>query len=96
MGSLAFGVMAVLWAVLQFFAILGIGGIDRDNGPALLLFIAGAIVFAVAFTIQQRSQTGRPWCEPDSVVQGHAIWHLLTAAVTVILFFYLRTEIGAR
>jgi hypothetical protein len=25
-----------------------------------------------------------------------AIWHLLTAATTVILFFYLATEIGAR
>jgi predicted membrane channel-forming protein YqfA (hemolysin III family) len=96
MGSLAFGAMAVICAVLQFFAILGIGGIDRDNGPALLLFIAGAIVFGVAFLIQQRSDTDKPWCQPDDVVQGHAIWHLLTAAVTVILFFYLRTEIGAR
>jgi hypothetical protein len=55
MGALSFGAMAVLWAVLQFFAILGIGGIDRDNGPALLLFIAGLIVFGVAFLIQQRS-----------------------------------------
>jgi Ceramidase len=96
MGALAFGSMAVLWALLQFFAILGIGGIDRENGPALLLFIAGAIVFGVAFLIQQRSATGKPWCQPESVVQGHAIWHLLTAATTVILFFYLRTEIGAR
>jgi hypothetical protein len=96
MGALAFGSMAVLWALLQFFAILGIGGIDRENGPALLLFIAGAIVFGVAFLIQQRSGTGKPWCQPESVVQGHAIWHLLTAATTVILFFYLRTEIGAR
>jgi hypothetical protein len=96
MGALSFGAMAVLWAALQFFAILGIGGIDRDNGPALLLFIAGVFVFACAFLIQQRSDTNKPWCQPDDVVQGHAIWHLLTAAVTVILFFYLRTEIGAR
>jgi len=96
MGALAFGSMAVLWALLQFFAILGIGGIDRDNGPAVLLFIAGAIVFAMAFLIQQRSGTHKPWCQPEAVVQGHAIWHLLTAATTVILLFYLRTEIGAR
>jgi hypothetical protein len=53
-------------------------------------------VFGVAFLIQQRSDTGKPWCEPDSVVQGHALWHLLTAATTVILFFYLGTEIGPR
>ena len=96
MGSFCFGAMAVLWVLLQFLAILGIGGIDRDNGPALLLFIAGALVFGVAFLIQQRSDTDKPWCQPNDVVQGHAIWHLLTAAVTVILFFYLRTEIGAR
>jgi hypothetical protein len=96
MGALAFGSMAVLWALLQFFAILGIGGIDRDNGPAVLLFIAGAIVFGIAFLIQQRSDTHKPWCQPESIVQGHAIWHLLTAATTVILFFYLATEIGAR
>jgi hypothetical protein len=96
MGALAFGSMAVLWALLQFFAILGIGGIDRDNGPAILLFIAGAIVFGIAFLIQQRSDTHKPWCQPESIVQGHAIWHLLTAATTVILFFYLGTEIGAR
>jgi len=96
MGSFCFGAMAVLWVVLQFFAILGIGGIDRDNGPALLLFIAAAIMFGVTFLIQQRSDTNKPWCQPDDIVQGHAIWHLLTAAVTVVLFFYLRTEIGAR
>jgi hypothetical protein len=86
----------VLWAVLQVFAIFGIGGIDRDNGSAILLFVAGAFVFAVAFLIQQRSNTGKPWCQEESIVQGHAIWHLLTAATTVILFFYLGTEIGPR
>jgi len=95
-GSLAFGAMAIVWVVLQVFAIPGIGGIDRDNGTAILLLLAAAIVFAVAFLIQQRSQTGRPWWQPDTLVQGHALWHLLTAATTVILFFYLRTEIGPR
>lgn len=25
------------------------------------------------------SRTGRPWCRPDGVVQGHAVWHVLTA-----------------
>jgi hypothetical protein len=45
---------------------------------------------------EQRSDTDKPWCQPNDVVQGHAIWHLLTAAVTVILFVCLRTEIGAR
>jgi hypothetical protein len=25
-------------------------------------------------------RTGSPWCDPDSLLQGHAGWHLLTAA----------------
>jgi hypothetical protein len=25
-------------------------------------------------------RTASPWCNPDSLIQGHAAWHLLTAA----------------
>jgi hypothetical protein len=25
-------------------------------------------------------RTGSPWCDPDSLLQGHAAWHLLAAA----------------
>jgi hypothetical protein len=25
-------------------------------------------------------RTASPWCDPDSLLQGHAAWHLLTAA----------------
>lgn len=41
-------------------------------GPILLL--AGAfLVFAL-------SRTDGPWCLPDSAAQGHAVWHVLSAA----------------
>src|SRR5207253_1750779 len=30
------------------------------------------------------SRTGRPFCRPDSLFQGHAAWHLLTAAAVVL------------
>ena len=41
-------------------------------GPVALLS-AGALVHA-------RSRTGCPWCRPHSRLQGHALWHLLSAA----------------
>jgi hypothetical protein len=25
-------------------------------------------------------RTASPWCDPDSLLQGHAVWHLLAAA----------------
>jgi predicted membrane channel-forming protein YqfA (hemolysin III family) len=95
-GSLCFGALALVWLALQFAVLAGGGSIQRDLGDGLLLLIAAALVFASAFMIQRKSQTGGPWCEPDTWLQGHAVWHLLTAATTVILFFYLGTELGPR
>jgi hypothetical protein len=41
-------------------------------GPIALLGV-GALVHA-------RSRTGCRWCRPHSILQGHALWHLLSAA----------------
>jgi hypothetical protein len=29
-------------------------------------------------------RTASPWCDPDSLLQGHAAWHLLTAAALAL------------
>ncbi|AYY13264.1 hypothetical protein EF847_11710 [Actinobacteria bacterium YIM 96077] len=39
---------------------------------AMLILGAGALIGTL-------SRTGGPWCEPDSLLQGHAIWHVLAA-----------------
>jgi hypothetical protein len=96
MGSLCFAILAILWGVLQILALAGLGEIKRDVGDGLVLLVAGATCFFVAFAIQRQSQTGKPWCQPQSRLQGHALWHLLTAVTTAILFFYLQTEVGPR
>jgi hypothetical protein len=64
------------------------GGLQRD-WPWL-----GAALgtFAVALVIWSLSQTGRPLCNPDSLIQGHAIWHIMSAVVAGCVFLYLRTE----
>jgi hypothetical protein len=41
--------------------------------------ITGALLLAAA-GINVVSRTGGPCCRPDSVIQGHAMWHALTAA----------------
>jgi hypothetical protein len=37
-------------------------------------------------------QNASPFCDPDSLFQGHAVWHFLTAVSTWFLFAYLRSE----
>lgn len=42
---------------------------------------AGALaVLAGAGAVHTLSRTGGPWCRPDSLLQGHALWHVATAA----------------
>jgi hypothetical protein len=40
---------------------------------------AGLLLLAAA-GVNLLSRTGGPWCRPGSVLQGHALWHVLTAA----------------
>ena len=34
----------------------------------------------------------KEWCNPDAVVQGHAIWHFLTGLSALMTYLLLRTE----
>jgi len=40
-------------------------------------------VMAAAAGVHASSRTDGPLCRPDSVLQGHALWHVLTAAAAV-------------
>jgi hypothetical protein len=55
-------------------------------------FWAGLISFLLAYAIWLTGVPDHPWCNPDSVIQAHAIWHLLTAVSTWCFFMFLRTE----
>jgi hypothetical protein len=50
----------------------GDAGQDRRRVPLLA-------TSAVAVTVHAASRTGGPLCRPEGVVQGHALWHGLTA-----------------
>lgn len=41
--------------------------------------LTSLIVAAVGILIWSRSRTGGPWCDPNTLIQGHAIWHVMAA-----------------
>jgi hypothetical protein len=46
----------------------------------------------LSFLIWNLTRTGTPLCNPDSVIQGHAIWHGLDALSVYFLFRYYVSE----
>lgn len=60
--------------------------VDRRWGTAAV----GSLL--VAFAIWSQSKTGSPLCRPDSLLQGHAVWHLLDAFAAYALFRLYASE----
>ncbi len=55
-------------------------------------FFLGMSAYMAAFAIWLQGYPDTPYCEPDSWIQPHAIWHLLTAVSTWCFFKFYRTE----
>ena len=76
--------MAVVLEVIRYFK-------RPAGGHSLALTLAALGCFALAFAAWRLSLTGAPLCVPESLLQGHAVWHLLCAVATVFLFLaYMR------
>jgi len=55
-------------------------------------FFAGTLSFLLAYAIWTTGTGDHSWCNPDSLLQAHAVWHLLGAVATWCCFAFLRTE----
>lgn len=55
-------------------------------------FWGGLASFLLAFYIWNLGKPGTWLCEPESLIQGHAIWHVLSALATWCFFMFLRTQ----
>jgi len=55
-------------------------------------FWAGLGSFAAAFGVWNISHTGGVWCDPHSLLQGHGLWHLLTALSVWFFYQYFLSE----
>ena len=56
----------------------------------------GACLLAAGIVCRQTDVAGSFPVAPDSWLQGHALWHLLTAAALATLYLHERSEQGAR
>ena len=55
-------------------------------------FLGSLGSFSLAFYIWLQDLNGT-WCMPESLLQGHAVWHLLGALSAWLLFLYYRSEL---
>lgn len=67
--------------------------VRRPDLTTQRLYAVGALAaFLLAFAIWIPSRTDGPWCDPDSLIQGHAAWHLLCAVSVWLLYRHARSE----
>ena len=82
-GNLVFGALFAVSLVLE------VRLRRRDGEAGDVRWIGGAVVaIAVAFVVWNLAKDRAPLCDPDSLVQGHAVWHLLGAVSVYCLYRY--------
>ena len=79
-GNLAFAV--VLVSAVGIEVALG----RRGDGVNLRWGALSLATFGLAFGIWNLGKSRQPWCDPDSVLQPHALWHLLCAVAAYALY----------
>lgn len=99
--ALAFGITPVemagdpaayWWVVLFWLPGLLATGPARSQRSYTPWFWAGLASFFGAYGIWLTGTADHPWCRPDSLVQAHALWHILCGVATWCFFMFLRTE----
>ncbi len=86
-GKLVFAALIVLTLATNR-RVVRTGRVLRDERffwAGLGTYLAGNIVWTL-------SRTGAPWCDPDTALQGHALWHITSAAAVGLFYCYLRSE----
>lgn len=79
-GNFGFALTLIAAVVLEEILRRRGDGLDLRWGALAL----GALL--LAFGIWTLAKDGGPWCDPHSLLQGHAAWHLLCAAAAYALY----------
>ena len=54
--------------------------------------VLAAAIFSSGVVVWFFSRTGGALCDPDSLIQGHAVWHVVAAVAVGVLFGTDRSE----
>lgn len=86
-GSLVFGFFVVISMFMELYNKL-------KNNPSISFRFAiyCSVTFLLAAYIRTIGKDEHPWCDPDSLIQAHAIWHILTGVAIYFLFRYYVSE----
>lgn len=82
-----FGVLLVTTIALEIALRRGRNPVSAD----LRYFIAALLIYVLAQIIWTLD-LNHIVCDPTSVLQGHAVWHMLTALSAGLLYLYYRSE----
>jgi len=80
------------WVVLFWVPALLVKQPARSRRTYTPWYWAGFASFLIAYAIWTTGTNDHDLCNPDSLIQAHAVWHLLTAFATWCFFKFLRTE----
>ncbi len=62
----------------------------KQSRRQLLLARSAAALFLLGAALWLMGRSGAPWCRPESLIQPHAAWHLISAAGLCVLVARLR------
>jgi len=93
-GLLAFAALHTAWIGTEFLvgARLGRLGITHELRRQRRYFWGYIATNLFALAIWSQSHAGGLLCQPTSILQGHALWHVLNAIAATLLYPYLRSE----
>jgi len=84
------------WEVFIYFVPAFLPNIQNNvNRKYTPWFFVGFASFFGALLIWGTGVPDHPWCNPDSWIQAHMIWHLLCAVATLSFFNFYRKETTA-
>ena len=84
------------WEVFLYFVPAFLPNIQNNvNRKYTPWFFVGFASFFGALLIWGTGVPDHPWCNPDSWIQAHMIWHLLCAVATLSFFNFYRKETTA-
>jgi hypothetical protein len=83
--------------IFGFFIVsaMGIEVVNKIKNKPSISFkwaILCSLTFIAAFLIWTTGRNDHPWCDPHSLIQAHAVWHILNGLAIYFLFRFYVSE----